>query len=40
MAAEASEYFGRDSKGLRHVDLPGGKVEIGAVKLLGVVPDR
>ncbi len=37
MAGEASGYFGRDSGGLHHVDLPEGKVEIGPVKSLGVV---
>jgi len=37
MVAKASDYFGRDSGGLRHVDLPEGKVEIGPVKSLGVV---
>jgi hypothetical protein len=40
MAELASNYFGRDSKGLHHEDIPEGKVEIGTVKSLGVVPDR
>jgi hypothetical protein len=38
MIALASDYFGRDSAGLHHVDVPEGKVEIGPVKSLGVVP--
>jgi hypothetical protein len=40
MAEKASGYFGRDSGGLHHEDLPEGKVEIGPVKSLGVVPDK
>jgi hypothetical protein len=40
MVAKASEFFGRDSGGLRHEDLPDGKVEIGPVKSLGVVPQK
>jgi hypothetical protein len=39
MTEKASEFFGRDSGGLRHESLPDGKVEIGAVKSLGVVSD-
>ncbi len=39
MAELASNYFGRDSAGLHHDPLPEGKVEIGPVKSLGVVPD-
>jgi hypothetical protein len=40
MIALASDYFGRDSHGLNHVDVPEGKVEIGPVKSLGVVPQK
>jgi hypothetical protein len=40
MMAMASDYFGRDSAGLHHVDVPEGKVEIGPVQSLGVVPQR
>jgi hypothetical protein len=40
MAADASEYFGRDSGGLHHLDLPSGEVILGPVKSLGVVPER
>jgi hypothetical protein len=40
MIALASDYFGRDSQGLHHVDVPEGKVEIGPVKSLGVVPQK
>jgi hypothetical protein len=40
MTEKASEFFGRDSGGLRREDLPEGKVSIGAVKSLGVVTDR
>jgi hypothetical protein len=37
MVTAASAYFGKDSKGLHHDDLPEGKVEIGPLKSLGVV---
>jgi hypothetical protein len=40
MTALASNYFGRDSSGLQHVTVPEGRVEIGPVKSLGVVPSR
>jgi hypothetical protein len=40
MAAKAAEYFGRDSQGLHHVDVPEGTVEIGPVKSLGVIPQK
>ncbi len=40
MVALASDYFGRDSQGLHHVDVPEGRVEIGPVKSLGVVPSK
>ena len=39
MAELASNYFGRDSGGLQHDAIPEGRVEIGPVKSLGVVPD-
>jgi hypothetical protein len=40
MITVASDYFGRNSNGLHHVDVPEGKVEIGPVKSLGVVPTK
>jgi hypothetical protein len=40
MIALASDYFGRDSQGLHHVDVPEGKVEIGPVRSLGVVAPK
>jgi hypothetical protein len=40
MAELASDYFGRNSGGLRHDTLPEGNVEIGPVKSLGVVPGK
>jgi hypothetical protein len=40
MIALASDYFGRGSNGLQHVEVPEGKVEIGPVKSLGVVPQK
>lgn len=39
MAAGAAKYFGRDSNGLHHDDVPEGRIEIGDVKNLGVVPE-
>ena len=38
MALNASPYFGQSSNGLTHKPLPEGKVEIGELKSLGVVP--
>jgi hypothetical protein len=40
MAELASDYFGRNSAGLHHDEIPDGKVEIGPVKSLGVVPGK
>jgi hypothetical protein len=40
MIALASDYFGRDSSGLQHVDVPEGRVEIGPVKSLGVLTSK
>jgi hypothetical protein len=40
MIALASDFFGRDSAGLHHVDVPEGTVEIGPVRSLGVVPSK
>jgi hypothetical protein len=37
MAQNASQYFGRDTHGLVHKDMPLGRVDIGAVKELGTV---
>jgi hypothetical protein len=40
MVALASDYFGRDSQGLHHLEVPEGKVEIGPVKSLGTVSGK
>jgi hypothetical protein len=40
MVADASRYFGADSKGLTHFVLPEGNVEIGPVKSLGSMPEK
>jgi hypothetical protein len=40
MVAAASDYFGRDSHGLHHVDVPDGKVLIGPVESLGVIAGK
>ena len=40
MVAKASEFFGRDSGGLQHPDVPPGKVILGPVKSLGEVPGK
>jgi hypothetical protein len=40
MIALASDFFGRNSNGLQHIDVPEGRVEIGPVKSLGVIPNR
>jgi len=40
MAKYASQYFGQDTHGLIHEALPLGRVDIGAVKSLGAVPDK
>jgi hypothetical protein len=40
MAELASNYFGKDSAGLHHDVIPEGKVEIGPVESLGVVPPK
>jgi hypothetical protein len=40
MIALASDFFGRDSAGLHHVDVPEGKVEIGPVRSIGVIPSK
>jgi hypothetical protein len=39
MVGNASQYFGQDSHGLTHLPVPEGRVEIGEIKSLGVVPD-
>jgi hypothetical protein len=38
MVSGAAGFFGRDSGGLKHLGLPAGKVLVGDVKSLGVVP--
>ena len=38
MTLAASRYFGQPSNGLTHEELPEGKVEIGELKSLGMVP--
>jgi hypothetical protein len=40
MAQYASQYFGQDTNGLVHREVPFGHVEIGAVKSLGDVPEK
>jgi hypothetical protein len=40
MAQYASKYFGQDSHGLLRERVPEGRVEIGAVKSLGTVPEK
>jgi hypothetical protein len=40
MAQYASKYFGQDSGGLVHGEVPFGRVEIGEVKSLGAVPGK
>jgi len=40
MALDASRYFGQNSGGLIHTSEPMGRVEIGEVKSLGVVPEK
>jgi hypothetical protein len=40
MIALASDFFGRNSKGLKHVVVPEGKVEIGPVESLGEVSGK
>jgi hypothetical protein len=40
MAKLASDYFGKDSAGLHHDTLPEGKVILGPVRSLGVVPEK
>jgi len=38
MTSRASQYFGRNSRGLEHLELPEGRVEVGDVKSLGALP--
>jgi hypothetical protein len=40
MVSKASDYFGRDSGGLQHVDVPAGKVILGPIESLGPVPEK
>jgi hypothetical protein len=40
MAQYASQYFGQDSHGLVHRDIPLGHVEVGPVQSLGAVPGK
>jgi len=40
MAELASNYFGRDSGGVHHDEIPNGNVEIGPLKSLGVVTGK
>jgi hypothetical protein len=39
MAQYASQYFGQDSNGLIHKEIPLGRVDIGQVKSLGDVEE-
>ena len=38
MTSRASQYFGRNSRGLEHLELPEGRVEVGDVRSLGALP--
>jgi hypothetical protein len=40
MTVDASRYFGQNTGGLVHTSEPVGRVEIGEVKSLGVVPEK
>jgi len=40
MVKQASQYFGLNSGGLLHKELPLGRVDVGPVKSLGVVPEK
>jgi hypothetical protein len=40
MAKNASQYFGQDTRGLVHKELPVGRVDIGDVKTLGTVAEK
>lgn len=40
MAQYASQFFGKDSHGLLHTEVPLGRVDIGEVKTLGDVPGK
>ena len=40
MVADASEFFGRDSQCLHHMDLPEGTVIVGPVQSLGAVQGK
>ena len=40
MVADASEFFGRNSQGLHHVELPAGTVIVGPVQSLGAVQGK
>ena len=40
LALQASKYFGTDSKGLVHDEVPLGRVDIGPLKSMGAVPDK
>jgi hypothetical protein len=40
LAQFASQYFGQDSHGLVHKEIPLGRVDIGEIKSLGQVPAK
>jgi hypothetical protein len=40
MVRYGSQYFGQDSRGLLRKPLPIGRVDVGEVKSLGVVPEK
>ena len=40
MVLDASRYFGRDSHGLVHKTLPEGRVDLGELNILGVIPEK
>lgn len=40
MAVDASQFFGQDSGGLKHIILPDVRVDVGQIKSLGEVPGK
>jgi hypothetical protein len=36
----ASKFFGQDTRGLVHTEIPLGHLDIGAVRSFGTVPDK
>ncbi len=40
MTRQAARYFGQDSGGLRHRDIPKGRVKLGVPKVINYIPKR